>query len=223
MTNLTEVNGLWVPTADAERFRAYPWFDGLPTKEGLKTASAMSFASPHGTALDIGAHIGVTAITMARYFDQVVAFEASPDNYAALARNTQAWEDKIDAVCCAISDKAGKVQFEVKDDHTQLNRIIQDRLVLPESHAIEVEARTIDSFKFSRVKFIKIDTEGHELQVLEGAIDTICYARPVILLEQAGNEAKYNGRTRNEASEFLESLGMERVEGLPFKKDRVYR
>ena len=46
-----------------------------------------------------------------------------------------------------------------------------------------VEARTIDSFGFSNVSVIKIDVEGHEARVLEGAAQTIGDSHPVILVE----------------------------------------
>ena len=70
---------------------------------------------------------------------------------------------------------------------------------------------------------MKIDVEGLELPVVEGARQTIERRCPVILIEQYGNEEKRVGRVRDEASHFLESLGMQRIDTVPFYKDRVYR
>jgi hypothetical protein len=74
------------------------------------------------------------------------------------------------------------------------------------------------------VSFVKIDVEGYELPVLEGAEKTIRRCRPLILVEQGGNEEKHFGRPRNEASAFLESLGMRLHPAAPpkMRKDRLY-
>ena len=46
-----------------------------------------------------------------------------------------------------------------------------------------IEQRTLDSYQFTDVDIIKIDTEGYELQVLEGAVDTIKRNRPIVQIE----------------------------------------
>ena len=48
---------------------------------------------------------------------------------------------------------------------------------------IRVRTRTIDSLDLSKVGFIKIDVEGHELAVLQGAERTIASQRPKLLIE----------------------------------------
>lgn len=48
------------------------------------------------------------------------------------------------------------------------------------------EVRTIDSFEFSSCDFIKIDCEGYETYILEGAKETIERFTPVILMENKG-------------------------------------
>jgi len=46
-----------------------------------------------------------------------------------------------------------------------------------------VQAHTLDSYNFEEVTLIKIDVEGHELEVLEGSVNTINKSKPSILLE----------------------------------------
>ena len=46
-----------------------------------------------------------------------------------------------------------------------------------------VQTRTLDSFSFHNVGFIKIDIEGHELAVISGARNTIEQSRPAFLIE----------------------------------------
>jgi len=50
-------------------------------------------------------------------------------------------------------------------------------------HVVNVPARTIDSFNFEDVDAIKIDVEGSELFVIEGAKDTIDKYRPSVQVE----------------------------------------
>lgn len=52
-----------------------------------------------------------------------------------------------------------------------------------ENGNLVVQAYTLDSYNFQGVTLIKIDVEGHELEVLEGAVDTLRRCKPSILLE----------------------------------------
>jgi hypothetical protein len=48
---------------------------------------------------------------------------------------------------------------------------------------VEVDVRTLDEYDIRNVCFIKIDVEGHELDVLKGAARTIDRERPTLLVE----------------------------------------
>jgi len=49
---------------------------------------------------------------------------------------------------------------------------------------IQVPVRTIDSYQFSDVDFVKLDVEGHELQCVQGAEQTIRVQHPLLIVEQ---------------------------------------
>src|SRR5262249_58883080 len=53
----------------------------------------------------------------------------------------------------------------------------------PRDRTYEVEVRTLDSFALTDVRFIKVDVEGSEREVLDGAAATIARDRPALLLE----------------------------------------
>jgi hypothetical protein len=67
----------------------------------------------------------------------------------------------------------------------------------------EVRATTLDSFDFDNIGFIKIDVEGHELEVLQGAEQTIRRNTPTLMVEI---EERHRKGSVAEVSNFLVSL-----------------
>jgi hypothetical protein len=53
----------------------------------------------------------------------------------------------------------------------------------PLARSVTVRMRRLDSYKFTSVRFIKIDVEGHEAAVLRGATETIESERPHVMVE----------------------------------------
>ena len=74
---------------------------------------------------------------------------------------------------CGIGEKNGH-------SYTSSNRVgrIKDR------GDIKVPIKTIDSFKYENVGFIKYDIEGYELRAIKGSENTIKKYYPVIIVEQ---------------------------------------
>ena len=87
----------------------------------------------------------------------------------------------------AVSDFVGKSAFYV-DDKRLSNSSFQN---LVEGQKIEVETVTIDSLKLVDIGFIKVDVEGVELDVLNGAKDTIKEYRPTCMVEVYEKFNKY--------------------------------
>jgi len=52
---------------------------------------------------------------------------------------------------------------------------------------VKIQIKTLDSFKFHNVGLIKIDTEGYEIPILEGAEETIKEWKPRLIIEVHGN------------------------------------
>jgi len=65
--------------------------------------------------------------------------------------------------------------------------------------------KTIDSFEFKNVELIKLDVEGYEMKVLEGAnktLETVQY----IMIELNNNSKKY-GSSNGKIEDYLKELG----------------
>ena len=221
--NGVHVKGLCVPTSEARRFEEVREFEGLPDLDVRKAARCIELGDRFDTALDIGAHIGAVSVYLARKFKRVVAFEAIPETFEFLALNTGELGN-VTPLHAAVGPENGETFFSHYPKHGQLSHV-SSRPEEAETIKIgPIPVRTIDSFDFSDVSFIKIDVEGYELPVLHGAEQTIRMCRPMILVEQGGNDEKHFGRPRDEASAFLEGLGMHRHPDEPrMSKDRLYR
>lgn len=142
-----------------------------------------------GTAIDVGANQGLYAFALASVADRVVAFEPHPD-YAAFARRML--RGRAEVFELALSDKQGRSTFYVPlaDDGTMLHfagSLKRTHSQFERQQTYDVEIGTLDDFCASHavadVRFIKVDVEGSEREVLEGAREVIARDHPVILLE----------------------------------------
>ena len=141
---------------------------------------------PGTTAIDVGASIGLYAAEMARYAGKVLAFEPNPD-VAAFTRTVAA--RNIEVINVALSSHAGRATLTMPMNRkgratTELAAI--DRRPADGADnvsSIEVETRRLDDFPVADCGFIKIDVEGHEEEVLDGASSLIATRRPVLMIE----------------------------------------
>jgi FkbM family methyltransferase len=129
--------------------------------------------------LDVGANIGVTARMFAARAGHVHAFEPSPRALAMLRANTADLEN-VTIHPFAVSNVNGTVYFEEK--------FLLDTSSLSD-RGLEVQAKAIDSLGLVP-DFIKMDVEGFEHLVLEGASETLKYHAPVIMFEALSQSAR---------------------------------
>ena len=139
--------------------------------------------------LDIGANIGWYSLLFDKYSPSSVsiyAFEPDPLNYGLLAINAERNNArKITCIPKALSDKSETKTLYL---YPNKNRGRHSLLPLNKGEKIQVATTTIDEFvKESqidprRVKFIKMDVEGYEYFVLQGA-DTVLPHLPLLHTE----------------------------------------
>lgn len=110
---------------------------------------------------------------------------------------------KIYTYNVALGPTAGTVEMHLKknDGH---NRVANDGYktlsgkpvkVNTGYQRVQVPQLTLDSYNFSDVDIIKIDVEGYELQVLEGAVNTIAQNRPIVQIECVEIQPRAFGKT----------------------------
>ena len=138
-----------------------------------------------GTAVDVGANQGFFSFALAQHAGHVVAFEPNAD-YALFAR----WmlRGHAEVLRYALSDRSGRATFHVPISKEGMVLHLAGSLKgefpqFSEIRTYDVEIRSLDSFKLKDVCFIKVDVEGAEREVLDGAKETIARDRPVLVLE----------------------------------------
>lgn len=151
---------------------------------------------PRGrNAVDIGANRGVYTSWMAKRAVRVDAFEPQPA-LAKYIRDAQLRHVHVHET--ALSDHAGVAMLLVPDDDGLARIASSDpsdavataaEFELGARRELGVQLRTLDSFGLVDVGFLKIDAEGHELAVLQGAHETITTSRPVVFIESEARHA----------------------------------
>ena len=144
---------------------------------------------PGDVAIDVGANIGALTIPMAKLVEPnglIYAFEASEANLGLLNRNIiqNQCDDLVLPIPCAASDHKGTLKV---DKQSALHAYCRPDINEGE---FEVDCTTIDALELKRCKLIKIDVDGHELEVLNGAKETIARCRPIIYIENEIHEKR---------------------------------
>ena len=139
---------------------------------------------------DIGANIGYLSIlfrSLVGSTGKVIAFEPSRRAYFQLERNT-AFMNEIIAVNIAISNSNKYLPFmETSCLERSSLEVIQEAVQIVDVKAIRLDDLCI---KWGIPNFIKVDVEGHEHAVFEGASDLLKKSnRPLIYFEALNNEA----------------------------------
>ncbi len=142
-----------------------------------------------GIFIDIGANIGIYSCIMAHHVGNtgsVIAFEPMAENLELLYQNIKLNKLKnIEVNELALSNRQGSFNLYVPSAHQQ--GATGCTQVWNPGDWVSVgntDATTLDiAFQKERLDFIKIDTQGHELEILEGAKSTIERFQPFILCE----------------------------------------
>ncbi len=144
--------------------------------------------------IDVGANIGTYALPIATSacVEKSYAIEGSHQTFGALCKNIQinGLETAIEAINAVISNTARELTFY---DHTELgscgsgaDEILSQDYHWPEKFtAIQVKTMALDQlFSFHAQNIaIKIDVEGHERKVLEGAQKLISNNNVIMQIE----------------------------------------
>ena len=156
------------------------WRSGLYDK--LLTSSILrvlpDYIKPNTLTIDVGGNSGYQTYFHAN-FNHVVTYEPVPELFKVLSENLRGLEKKVTLINKAVSEQSSTITL-----HVDVQRLsMTSRIPLVESTPINVESVSLDDEEYENVGFIKIDVEGFELDVLEGAKQTIDKCRPTMMVE----------------------------------------
>lgn len=141
---------------------------------------------PGDLFVDVGANIGIYTIFMLELGARVIAFEPDPHNAARVREHLELNGYSAEVIEKAVSDHCGVMRFTQGLDS-------YNHLVLAGEEGVEVQATTLDDVLGEQVvDGVKIDVEGAERLVLEGASRALAAHRIKLLQLEWSRDAVQN-------------------------------
>jgi len=160
---------------------------------------------PTRIAVDAGANKGVYTYWLERLAHHVHAYEPNPKMFTILKRGVGA---KATVHRAALSDQAGDFALRIpktsQGRYSNQGASLNHHKVGENYGEVMVETRCLDAESLGPIGFIKIDVEGHEMAVLDGARATLQRDRPTLLIEM---EQQHTGRAIEDDIKRVTDLG----------------
>lgn len=186
--------------------------------------------------LDVGTNIGLFALTAAKKIKQgaIIAFEPSPTTFERLNENLHLnkAEELIKPFNLALSSKPDTLDFYLSLDGFDAWNGFTIPQVGSDFKRLKIACTTLDIFcsvqNLSKIDLIKIDVEGWEYPVLQGAKEVIQKFSPDFLIEFTEENAIAAGNSCNHVFDLLTGLGYTWYEVKPdlslneFKRQESY-
>jgi len=177
---------------------------GPPEYQDDVRDEAYKYVTDFDIAVDVGANVGLWAKPLTEKFKHVIAFEPLKQVYSCLERNVYGLP--VDVHRHALGNIDGKVQM-IFDSVNTGNSFVS------EVGTGSIDIKRMDNLDLPKFGLLKIDCERHELQVIQGAVDTITKYKPIIVCEQHED-------TEYCAGNFLKELGAREITNV--RKDYIF-
>jgi FkbM family methyltransferase len=163
------------------------------------------FVTPGDFVLDVGSHMGAYSyelLLLVGPHGRVMGFEPQDDMFIYTRMGLKAFPNFY-ITPFALAGEFGLGQLEIVENKGSLQT--GGASLLPKVDVMKnqklVAKVPLDSLNLQKVTFIKIDTEGFELEVIKGALETLKLYRPHLLIEILKSENFSNSK---EIKEILE-------------------
>jgi len=197
-----QVKGWWLPDTDIDFDR---WIlDGNYQKEHRD--GILNFLKTQGVefnnCLDVGAHVGFWLKDLQKTFKMVYAFEPISDVRECLKKNVE--KDNYLLFDFGLGNKNEKVMVNYIPEETG-NTYVSDQ------GNREIEIRRLDEIKLPKIDYIKIDAEGYEIKVLQGAEGLITRDEPYIHVEVKEKILERHGLSAVDIDRYFEEIDYKKV------------
>lgn len=170
-----------------------------------------------GVFVDVGAHVGLWSLAMSAFYQArfnitpaIYAFEPLKANYEVLKRNAEQDETGITPVHAAAWNREQTMRIFI--DNHPARGYVTEQTVDPSApaHVETIKCVTLDAVsRGSRlIDAMKIDVEGAELRVLNGARELLdANERMLLLVEFCAPHLLRYGNTTHQLDAFLRTVG----------------
>ncbi len=171
--------------------------------------AALQVCSGRRIAVDVGAHIGLWTAFMADQFQQVYSFEPVVENMTCHRKNVT--QSNVLCIDAALGDFDGVVGMEKHSDNSGCWHCVE---------GASVRLTRLDSYELTTVDLLKIDVEGMEGRVLNGAHKTLDASHPVVVVEYNGLGQRLYGEDWLDPKDLLKQHGY-RIQAR-IRKDEIW-
>jgi FkbM family methyltransferase len=157
-------------------------------KEIINGAVASLIIVPGGVFVDVGANLGLHPIIFADWFKSVIAFETNPIIFKVREANVALKDIKnVCCVCSGVSSENRNATFYIPRNGNLSRGTLNPWDVPSGVVEVQVQLDTLDNIlmqeESEKVSLLKIDVEGHEANVLNGASHTLERSGSIVLFE----------------------------------------
>ena len=156
-----------------------------------------NFEDMDKVAIDVGVYRGLYTYKLSKHFKKVISFEPNPLIFDDLNKNLKKLSNNIEIFNYALSDNDGFARLKIPNRRTSFFDSNYEEIYklgaatihksnnLTDYKSFNVKKRKLDNLIDNSIKvgFIKIDVEGHESEVIDGANNIITSNKPVLLVE----------------------------------------
>ena len=175
------------------------------------------FIEPGTDSIDVGVYRGVYSYEMSKYSKNVHSFEPNPIIFEYINKNLKKIINNIFLYNYALSNKNQVIDLKVPIRNDKYNRenfeefyelgraTIHQENTFKRYEKFQITSKKIDEFNFkNNISFIKIDVEGHELEVIKGGEEIISKNKPILLVEI---EERYSQSKVSDTINYINKLG----------------
>ena len=204
---MKQVKGWWLPDTDTDFDR---WIlDGEYQK--IQRDAILKFVNKDGNAIDIGAHVGFWLRDMCKQFKYVYAFEPIEEVRQCLDKNVGA--ENYSTYSFGLGAKNDIIKVNYNPAETGNTHASKDG-----NQTITI--RKLDDMNLPKIDYIKVDTEGFEIEVLKGGENMIKEYKPFVHVEVKERILQKQGISSNDVEDYLTSINYKEV--MRVNSERVY-
>ena len=204
------VDGFYIPDGDLPKHHIA---ESVVQHDAILNQKVLEYASTRRHMIDVGGNVGRWSVDFAKYFDTVSAFEPAPYHIECFEKNCASYPN-ITLYPYGLSNTNTQGNLEVAvAQHLGSTRVIP-------SQDGNITLKTLDEHEFTDVDVLKVDVEGLEIDVLQGAEKTIARCKPIIVIERCVFNSERFGLDKMASHNELNRQGYKRL--FKITRDCIY-